>query len=428
MIIGGDFQAVRTRRDLNVTAMPAKYRKMGDFHQYYYGTKTAPYLTVFIGGNHEASNHLFELYYGGWVAPNIYYLGAANVLRLGSIKIASMSGIWAGYDYRRHHHERLPYNDDTMRSVYHQRELDVRKLLAYRNQVDIGLSHDWPHEIWRDGDYKFLFKYKSFFQSDARDGKLGSKAATQVLDRLRPAYWFSAHLHFKYAAYRNHEQSRNGGDVHHQSGLMSLEAYMESQRPSQDIGVNLAMEAENQQEHGADNVARASAVNAWSTFSHSVEEDDARIHNQAQAARAEELANNTGPSAANYTFQETFKPVSVAETGGALDRQERLPQDVLVPKIPQYDGTCLSMPKRRRHSSPSDEVQQPARARTTEQDNHATEPVKVSNPDAIDISLSDSDDDSSTKPILSQSKSVSKKVLHLFYFAWAGCNDGLIIV
>jgi len=32
-------------------------------------------LTIFIGGNHEASNYLQELPYGGWVAPNIYYLG-----------------------------------------------------------------------------------------------------------------------------------------------------------------------------------------------------------------------------------------------------------------------------------------------------------------------------------------------------------------
>lgn len=43
--------------------------------RYYSGEKKAPVLTVFIGGNHEASNHLQELPYGGWVAPNIYYLG-----------------------------------------------------------------------------------------------------------------------------------------------------------------------------------------------------------------------------------------------------------------------------------------------------------------------------------------------------------------
>ncbi len=51
---------------------------MNSFYKYYSGEKTAPVLTVFVGGNHEASNHLRELYYGGWVAPNIYYLGTSG--------------------------------------------------------------------------------------------------------------------------------------------------------------------------------------------------------------------------------------------------------------------------------------------------------------------------------------------------------------
>lgn len=42
-------------------------------------------LTVFIGGNHEASNHLQELPYGGWVAPNIYYLGKVPPLQSRSL-------------------------------------------------------------------------------------------------------------------------------------------------------------------------------------------------------------------------------------------------------------------------------------------------------------------------------------------------------
>lgn len=44
-------------------------------NRYYSGEKTAPILTIFIGGNHEASNYLAELPYGGWVCPNIYYMG-----------------------------------------------------------------------------------------------------------------------------------------------------------------------------------------------------------------------------------------------------------------------------------------------------------------------------------------------------------------
>lgn len=98
----GDFQAVRNEGDMKCMAIPAKYRMMQTFYKlvllssfvtfqevqqhlkhlynclcrrYYSGEKKAPVLTIFIGGNHEASNHLQELPYGGWVAPNIYYLG-----------------------------------------------------------------------------------------------------------------------------------------------------------------------------------------------------------------------------------------------------------------------------------------------------------------------------------------------------------------
>jgi len=187
-------------------AVPAKFRELGDFHLYYSGVEKAPYVTIFVGGNHEASNHLFELYYGGWVAPNIYYMGAANVLRLGSLRIAGLSGIWKGYNYRKPHYERLPYNGDDVRSIYHVREFDTRKLLQLSTQIDVGISHDWPSGVEWMGDYKWLFKKKDLFEADARSGKLGSVAAKMVLQRLRPPYWFSAHLHIKYAAVVDHNK------------------------------------------------------------------------------------------------------------------------------------------------------------------------------------------------------------------------------
>lgn len=43
--------------------------------RYYAEEVRAPIPTVFVGGNHEASGYLQELPYGGWVAPNIWYLG-----------------------------------------------------------------------------------------------------------------------------------------------------------------------------------------------------------------------------------------------------------------------------------------------------------------------------------------------------------------
>lgn len=195
--------------------MPAKYYAMHDFHEYYAGTRVAPYLTVFIGGNHEASNYMWELYYGGWAAPKIYYMGATNVVRLGPLRIAGLSGIWKGYNYKKPHFERLPYNNDDVRSIYHVRELDVRKLLQIRSQIDIGLSHDWPRSIEWKGDYRTLFKWKPDFEQEAKDGTLGSVAAQVVMERLRPPHWFSAHMHCKFAAVWNHANAQTApiGDL-----------------------------------------------------------------------------------------------------------------------------------------------------------------------------------------------------------------------
>lgn len=118
-------QAVRNQSDLATMACPAKYRSMQDFHRYYSGEKRAPVLTIFIGGNHEASSHLWELYYGGWVAPNIYFLGYAGVVSVGGVRIGGLSGIYNGRHYHTGHCEAPPYSDSDMRSAYHVREIEA---------------------------------------------------------------------------------------------------------------------------------------------------------------------------------------------------------------------------------------------------------------------------------------------------------------
>jgi L-lactate utilization protein LutB len=42
-------------------ACPATYRRINTFYKYYSGEMVAPVMTIFVGGNHEASNHLTEL-------------------------------------------------------------------------------------------------------------------------------------------------------------------------------------------------------------------------------------------------------------------------------------------------------------------------------------------------------------------------------
>ncbi|KUF96699.1 hypothetical protein AM588_10009314 [Phytophthora nicotianae] len=146
----GDFECMRNIRDLETLACPPKYRALHAFHRYYKQEKTAPVLTIFVGGNHEASGYLKELHYGGWVAPNMFYLGAAGVVNVAGLRIAGLSGIYKQQHYTAGRFESMPFDNNTMRSVYHVRELEVFQL-SHVQQIDktplgVFLSHDWPEE------------------------------------------------------------------------------------------------------------------------------------------------------------------------------------------------------------------------------------------------------------------------------------------
>ena len=69
---------------------------MGTFYKYYSGEKKAPVLTLFIGGNHEATSYLSELPYGGWAAPNIYYMGFAAVVQFNGLRISGKTPLRLG--------------------------------------------------------------------------------------------------------------------------------------------------------------------------------------------------------------------------------------------------------------------------------------------------------------------------------------------
>lgn len=134
--------------------------------------------------------------------------------RVSELKLSSIVGHW----------ERLPYNNSAMRSIYHIREYNIRRLSlvrslllllpttyehTFRSQLSspsVFLSHDWPQSIEHHGDVRGLLKRKPFFKNDVNSGNLGSPPLMGLLRTITPQWWFSAHLHTRFEARVVHEQ------------------------------------------------------------------------------------------------------------------------------------------------------------------------------------------------------------------------------
>merc|ERR1719447_73757 len=72
--------------------------------------------------------------------------------------------------------------------------------------VDIMLSHDWPSDIHKFGNKDELMpRFGCWFEGDPEyrgddNPSHGSLPAMRILEHLKPKYWFSGHIHRKYAA------------------------------------------------------------------------------------------------------------------------------------------------------------------------------------------------------------------------------------
>ncbi|SCM11111.1 RNA lariat debranching enzyme, putative [Plasmodium chabaudi adami] len=210
LICCGDFQSIRYNLDNDSLNVPNKYKKEeNDFTKYFTGEKKAKILTIFIGGNHEAMNVLKQLYYGGWVAPNIYYLGYSNVLNINGIRIGSLSGIYKKYNFYKKYDECYPYNDISKVSAYHIRKYEIEKLKILKNKLDIIVTHDWPNNIEKHGDLNELLKRKPFFKTEILSSTLGNPQTEILLNKLKPNFWFAAHLHVKYSSIYIHSDKIN---------------------------------------------------------------------------------------------------------------------------------------------------------------------------------------------------------------------------
>jgi lariat debranching enzyme len=142
------------------------------------------------------------------VAPNIYYMGYANVINFAGVRIAGLSGIYKSNDYYKGHFEMAPYSPSTAHSVYHVRNLEVFRLSQITQPIDIMLTHDWPNGIYNHGNLDYLLRVKPFLADEVRTNTLGSPEYERLLKMLKPKYWFSAHLHVKYSCLYKHDQGQ----------------------------------------------------------------------------------------------------------------------------------------------------------------------------------------------------------------------------
>ncbi|KAL0226397.1 hypothetical protein P9112_013721 [Eukaryota sp. TZLM1-RC] len=195
----GDFQGARDEQDLYSMACAPSKLKWGDFRQYYSGERTAPILTIVVGGNHEASRYLAELKDGGWLCHNIYFMGFSGVVKFGSLTIGGVSGTFKNYDYHKGYCERFPLNESDKRSIYHIRQFEIAKILAYSKPLDIFISHDWPQDITEHGDTTMLLKAKPYLRRDIKEHKLGCPGLKQVIQSKAPSFAFASHHHFKWS-------------------------------------------------------------------------------------------------------------------------------------------------------------------------------------------------------------------------------------
>lgn len=132
----GDFESIRTEEDYAYYFAPAGKHERSDFGDYYAGHKKAPFLTIFTAGNHEAWGALKPHNKGGFICPNIYYLGRSGILPFKGVTIGGLSGLYQAKYYQ----EPLPEEPSDEWKYY--RKDDVERL-KQRESLDILLFHEW---------------------------------------------------------------------------------------------------------------------------------------------------------------------------------------------------------------------------------------------------------------------------------------------
>jgi len=179
----GDCEPHRDDSDLATMAAPAKYRQLGDFASFARGQTQFPWPIYFIGGNHEPYGWLETMPNGGQVAPNCHFIGRANVVSVGELRVAGLSGIFKPELFASPRSAVSRFHELSNKDWIGWNEGDILRLCGL-GPADVLLLHEWPS----------TFDAKQRHPPD----EAGRAWIELVLDSLRPKMIFCGHLHARY--------------------------------------------------------------------------------------------------------------------------------------------------------------------------------------------------------------------------------------
>ncbi|NER22956.1 MAG: metallophosphoesterase [Symploca sp. SIO1C2] len=183
----GDFEPQRDEADLVTTPGPKKYRKLGDFPDFYTGKAVFPWSIWFIAGNHEPYGFLEQMPQGGEVAHNCYYLGRVGSVTLSGLKIVGVSGIYEPKQFYQQRPDVSLISKSSNKKYVGFTETEILEAIAF-SSADILLLHDWPSGIISSTEA----------QRFGWSNEVGNEYARLLVESLQPKLVLCGHMHQSY--------------------------------------------------------------------------------------------------------------------------------------------------------------------------------------------------------------------------------------
>lgn len=195
ILVAGDLEAFMTEQDLESYKRPQGTVGFGSFHKLFTGEKRLPCKMLVIGGNNEAGDSVFQLPFGGWFTPDIYFAGRASQIYYGDLKITSISGVYNKNNYRKTVFEKYPVREKKHKySINHTRIFSVFQTYGLKDSK-ILITHDWPSGI--PTKFRDIMPRQDLIESDEKKD-FGFNHYNRVLNKLKPEKWFAAHHHMRF--------------------------------------------------------------------------------------------------------------------------------------------------------------------------------------------------------------------------------------